>query len=160
MINELKREQAEKELTEKALQIFQKENELENNEAFKQFMLQKKQLDDMLVDFKKELKKQMVENGITSLTSPKGKEDWSITCSEAHRVQADENVKVSDIDEKFVTKEPLDMDSVVIEDDKVYTLKPNVDLVKNLRALNTELPEGFVDKVTSRISIKVNGKAI
>ena len=70
------RQEVEQELTQQALEVFKAQSELENNEAFKQFMLQKKAVDDMVADFKKNLKQAMVDNQITSLTSPNGKDDW------------------------------------------------------------------------------------
>lgn len=154
------RQEVEQELTQQALAVFKAQSELENNEAFKQFMLQKKAVDDMVADFKKNLKQAMVDNQITSLTSPNGKDDWRITCSIAHRIELDSEVNINDIDEEYIDEKELDMNTIVVKDGKVFEKVANTELVKNMRSLNLPLPNGFIDKTTPRISIRVNGKVI
>lgn len=154
------RQEVEQELTQQALEVFKAQSELENNEAFKQFMLQKKAVDDMVADFKKNLKQAMVDNQITSLTSPNGKDDWRITCSVAHKIEADPTVKIDDVDEQYIDEKEVPMDNIVVKDGRVYEKTLNTEIVKNMRSLNLPLPNGFIDKTTARISIRVNGKAI
>lgn len=158
--DEQARQEVEQELTQQALEVFKAQSELENNEAFKQFMLQKKAVDDMVADFKKNLKQAMVDNQITSLTSPNGKDDWRITCSVAHKIEADPTVKIDDVDEQYIDEKEVPMDNIVVKDGRVYEKTLNTELVKNMRSLNLPLPNGFIDKTTPRISIRVNGKAI
>lgn len=159
-INEMKKEDVEKDLMSKAVALLDEERELTSNEAFKAFMLQKKALDDKVSEFKQELKRAMVENGIMSITSPNGKDDWNITCSVAHRIDDDSSVNVDDVDAHYVEEKELDMSNLIVKDGKVYQRVKNVALVKNERSLNMPLPKGFVDKEIPRVSIKVGGKAI
>lgn len=154
------RQEVEQELTQQALAVFKAQSKLENNEAFKQFMLQKKAVDDMVADFKKNLKQAMVDNQITSLTSPNGKDDWRITCSIAHKIELDSEVNINDIDEEYIDEKELDMNTIVVKDGKVFEKIANTELVKNMCSLNLPLPNGFIDKTTPRISIRVNGKVI
>ena len=158
--DEQARQEVERELTQQALEVFKAQSELENNEAFKQFMLQKKAVDDMVSDFKKNLKQAMVDNQITSLTSPNGKDDWRITCSIAHKIEPDSEVNINHMGEEYVDEKELDMNTIVVKEGKVFEKVANTELVKNMRSLNLPLPKGFVDKEVARISIRVNGKAI
>lgn len=159
-IDEMKKKDTEKDLMARAASLVEEEQALANNEAFKAFMLQKKSLDDKISEFKNELKRAMVENGIKSITSPKGKDDWSITCSVAHKIDGDDSVDIDDVDVHYIEEKEMDMSNIIVKGGKVYQRVKNIVLVKNERALNMPLPTGFVDKEIPRISIKVGGKAI
>lgn len=149
----------ETELTDKAVEVLHAQELLENSEEFKRVMEQKAAIDEQLKSLKEELKENMLKYNILRITSPKGKDDWEITCSKAHSV-AQDSTPLDEIDPQYITEKELNTDDLIIRDGKVFKREANTLLVKNMAALNVELPKGFVEKITPRISIKVNSKTV
>lgn len=97
--------------------IIKEQMSLEQNEQFKMFIEQQKQISQKLADFKLKAKEAMIEQGIKSIISPNGKDDWSMTLSIRKSAKVDD---ASLVPEEFKTLEQVDTKDLKVIDGVIY----------------------------------------
>lgn len=140
--------------------IIKEQMSLEQNEQFKMFIEQQKQISQKLADFKLKAKEAMIEQGIKSIISPNGKDDWSMTLSIRKSAKVDD---VSIVPEEFKTLEQVDTKDLKVIDGVIYREIPNLKKFKVLvdsGDVKENEVAGLSMKSTPAFSLKVNGKAI
>jgi hypothetical protein len=140
--------------------IIKEQMSLEQNEQFKMFIEQQKQISQKLADFKLKAKEAMIEQGIKSIISPNGKDDWSMTLSIRKSAKVDD---ASLVPEEFKTLEQVDTKDLKVIDGVIYREIPNLKKFKVLvdsGDVKENEVAGLSMKSTPAFSLKVNGKAI
>lgn len=140
--------------------IIKEQMSLEQNEQFKMFIEQQKQISQKLADFKLKAKEAMIEQGIKSIISPNGKDDWSMTLSIRKSAKVDD---ASLVPEEFKTLEQVDTKDLKVIDGVIYREIPNLKKFKVLvdsGDVKENEVAGLSIKSTPAFSLKVNGKAI
>ena len=140
--------------------IIKEQMSLEQNEQFKMFIEQQKQISQKLADFKLKAKEAMIEQGIKSIISPNGKDDWSMTLSIRKSAKVDD---ASLVPEEFKTLEQVDTKDLKVIDGVIYREIPNLKKFKVLvdsGDVKENEVAGLSMKSTPEFSLKVNGKAI
>lgn len=140
--------------------IIKEQMSLEQNEQFKMFIEQQKQISQKLADFKLKAKEAMIEQGIKSIISPNGKDDWSMTLSIRKSAKVDD---ASIVPEEFKTLEQVDTKDLKVIDGVIYREIPNLKKFKVLvdsGDVKENEVAGLSMKSTPAFSLKVNGKAI
>ena len=140
--------------------IIKEQMSLEQNEQFKMFIERQKQISQKLADFKLKAKEAMIEQGIKSIISPNGKDDWSMTLSIRKSAKVDD---ASLVPEEFKTLEQVDTKDLKVIDGVIYREIPNLKKFKVLvdsGDVKENEVAGLSMKSTPAFSLKVNGKAI
>ena len=140
--------------------IIKEQMRLEQNEQFKMFIEQQKQISQKLADFKLKAKEAMIEKGIKSIISPNGKDDWSMTLSIRKSAKVDD---ASIVPEEFKTLEQVDTKDLKVIDGVIYREIPNLKKFKVLvdsGDVKEKEVAGISIKSTPAFSLKLNGKAI
>lgn len=140
--------------------IIKEQMSLEQNEQFKMFIEQQKQISQKLADFKLKAKEAMIEQGIKSIISPNGKDDWSMTLSIRKSAKVDD---ASLVPEEFKTLEQVDTKDLKVIDGVIYREIPNLKKFKVLvdsGDVKENEVAGLSIKSTPAFILKVNGKAI